>query len=108
MNLKMDDLLANVGKNETYQMLSDFSVLTGDPDPLSGYSGTGRGNKSGGRKRSTDIEKLRDDEWEENETGSKADNDDEMNGGDEDEDDDDDDDVSKKKVRLRRIFVIIY
>jgi hypothetical protein len=34
MNLKMDDLLANSVKNETYQMLDDFSVLTGDIEEL--------------------------------------------------------------------------
>lgn len=32
MNLKMDDLLANKNESSSYQMLSDFSVLTGDSD----------------------------------------------------------------------------
>lgn len=54
MNLKMDDLLANVGKNETYQMLSDFSVLTGDLDPITTNSQRGYG-KNKGRKKSLDV-----------------------------------------------------
>ena len=55
MNLKMEDLLANVGKNETYQMLADFSVLTGDPDPLGVQSTTGFGKNLKNRKKSLDV-----------------------------------------------------
>lgn len=89
MNLKMDDLLANVGKNESsYQMLDDFSVLTGDPEPFSGAN-----RKTAGRKRSTDI---RDDDDNDFRVVNDADRDDDINGGDDEQDDDDDDDTKKK------------
>lgn len=100
MNLKIDDLLANVGKNESYQMLSDFSVLTGDPDPLAAYRG---GKLSGARKRSTDMEKLQDDNDNDPGALAQANNDDDMNGGD-DEDEDDDEEDDKKKVFFISLF----
>lgn len=97
MNLKMDDLLANVGKNDSaYQMLADFSVLTGDPDPLGTNSyGTQRGAKT--RKRSTDVDNLREDNWMEKENGGNDDDNDDDGDG---EDDDEDEDDVKKKVNF--------
>lgn len=38
MNLKMDDLLATKTESSAYQMLSDFSVLTGDIDNFNDLS----------------------------------------------------------------------
>jgi hypothetical protein len=87
MNLKMDDLLASSAKNETYQMLDDFSVLTGDIEELvsnHNYSSNkakkakawndGGGGGGGGDFNVNDADKSGDDDEGEDEDDNDNDN----------------------------------
>ena len=80
MNLKMDDLLANSVKNETYQMLDDFSVLTGDIEEL--VSGENSSYKSRAKKAKPSAN-----------DGDDAD----KSGGDDDDDENDDEQFDTDK-----------
>ena len=62
MNLKMDDLLSNVkNENNSYQMLSDFSFLTGDSDTMNEQNKFGVKPKK--RTKSLDASNLGDSDW---------------------------------------------
>lgn len=95
MNLKMDDLLANV-KNDSnsYQTLSDFSFMTGDSDVVTDTF-TGKP-----RRRSLNSANLKDDDWLNNkannlkELNSKNKDDSIDNEADDDDNDEEDDDVN--------------
>ncbi len=100
MNLKMDDLLANV-KNDSnsYQTLADFSFMTGDSDLITD-------GPVKPRRRSLQNSNLKDDDWlnnkinnlkelnnNEKKSDNEADNDD-----DDDNDDDNDENYNEKNV----------
>jgi hypothetical protein len=104
MNLKMDDLLANVSKNQTYQTLDDFSFMTGDNEDIIG----GEFNNNNNRRRRSKAEG--------NKQKPDDDDDDDINNGDDDNDnddnDDDDDDDNKnqnnKNGNLKYKFTAVY
>ena len=89
MNLKMDDLLASV-KNEatTYQMLDDFSVLTGDIEEL--VSGKANPKKKANTKRNS----LTGDNFN-NYGGDDKSDDDDANENDDEMDNDEDESKNK-------------
>lgn len=101
MNLKIDDLLANVKNESSYQMLSDFSFLTGDNDPLSGVDSN---SKAKTRKKSLDHANLQDQSFN---TVNPA-NDDYFDGDGDDDDDDDDESKRDEKGNLKYKFTAVY
>ena len=90
MNLKMDDLLSSVKNETSYQMLADFSVLTGDTEP-------DFINKNNSKRKSLDISNLNEN--------------DDNEANDEGEDDDDDEDEDKSvddKGKLKYKYTATY
>jgi hypothetical protein len=100
MNLKMDDLLANSGKNESYQVLSDFDFLNSD---MSSDVGDLRGKSN--RKRS--LEQYNNAvgpnafKQMENSNFMRKRSDEKENEGDEDEDENDDDNEDDEKSYIK-------
>lgn len=91
MNLKMDDLLSSVKNETSYQMLADFSVLTGDTEP--DFT-----NKNKPKRKSLDNANLN--ENDDNEANDE---------GEDDEDDDEDEDKSvDDKGKLKYKYTATY